>query len=97
MVYDLILADGTIVRTTASGVGQQGDLWIHAVDMSFMDCVNTFSNPEKTKYMRVNYSESILDEFKGYTELFSISAGTDFIKIGLAKGNDQNEQDGSAD
>ena len=51
MVYDLILMDGTVLQTTASGVGQQGDLWIHVVGIDFMNCVTIFEDPKKTEKM----------------------------------------------
>lgn len=88
MVYDLILMDGTVLQTTASGVGQQGDLWIHVVGIDFMNCVTIFEDPKKTEKMYVQYSPEIKDEFVGYTELFSVSVGDGFIKVGLARGGD---------
>ena len=86
MIYDLVMMDGTIVKTTMSGVGQQGDLWIHAVELSFMECAAIFGDPAKTGRMTVEYSPEVRDEFIGYTELFSLTTADDFIKIGLAKG-----------
>lgn len=91
MTYDLIMMDGSAVQITMAGVGQQGDLWIHAVGLTFLECAAIFGNPEKTGRMSVEYSPWIWDEFIGYTELFSLTTADGFIKIGLAKGADEDD------
>lgn len=92
MTYNLIMMDGSNVEVTMAGVGQQGDLWIHAVGLSFLECAAIFGNPESTGEMRITYSPEIKDEFIGYTNLFSLTAGQGFMKIGLAKGAEDDEE-----
>ena len=86
MLYDLILADNSKVSTSMTGVGLQGDLWIHAHGLTLVECVNIFSDPNKTSEMHVNYDRTISDMFVGFTELFSVSVCGDFVRIGLGKG-----------
>lgn len=85
MLYDLILADGSIVKVSMAGVGQQGDLWIHAHGLSVLECASVFGNPEKTAAMHIQYDETIADDFVGFTVIISISVCDDFVKVGMSR------------
>ena len=85
-MYELILNDETIVNVDTVGVGQQGELWIHAKGISLIDCVNIFSNPDKTAQMDIDYGSNVTDSFTGFTVLTSVSVCPDFVKVSLAKG-----------
>ena len=85
-MYELILNDETVVNVDTVGVGQQGELWIHVKDLSLVECVTIFSNPEKTAQMNIDYGSSVTDSFTGYTVLTSVSVCSDFVKVSLAKG-----------
>lgn len=84
-MYELEMNDGTVVNTTVSGVGQQGDLWLHVVGLSLVECVSVFSDPAKTSVMHVNYDETISDTFEGYTELVNVQVCDDYVKVCLSR------------
>ena len=85
MIYDLVMKDGTIVKTVMSGVSEQGDLWIHVVDKSFLECAIIFSDVSKTDEMYVQYDENMMDTFTGYTNLINISFTSNYIKVSLSR------------
>ena len=84
-MHELIMADYSVVSVSMAGVGQQGGLWIHVHNKSFLECAQIFSNPDKTQLMRIEYDETINDHFENYTNLVSLSVCDDFIKVGLER------------
>lgn len=85
MIYDLVMKDGTIVKTVMSGVNEQGDLWIHVADKSFLECAILFSDQSKTQEMRVRYSPEMEDVFTDYVNLINISFTANYIKVSLSR------------
>ena len=85
-LYDLVLADESTVKISMAGVSQQGDLWIHVYEKTFMECAMTFCNPLKTSTMSVEYDETISDRFEDFTNLISVSVCDSFIKVCLERG-----------
>ena len=81
-----MLADESTVSVSMAGVGQQGDLWIHAHNLSVAECAMTFMNPAKTAVMSIEYDEGISDRFEGFTEPFYVSLCEGFVKVGLGRG-----------
>ena len=79
------MADGSTVSVSMVGASQQGTLWIHAQGLSLVECVNIFSNPQKTSHMHIQYDPTIYDDFYGYTELISVAVCDDYVKIGMVK------------
>ena len=86
-MYELKMADGSTVPVSMAGVGIQGGLWIHAEDKTMAECFRIFSDQEKTASMRIDYDETIYDEFKGYIVLVSLSVCDGFVRIGLERGS----------
>ena len=84
-MYQLEFADGSFVTVSMAGVGQNTGLWIHAHNLTLIECVNIFGNPQKTSTMHIQYDETISDNFVGFTNLVSVSTCDDFVKIGLEK------------
>lgn len=85
-MYTLELADGSTVEISMAGVGQQGDLWVHAHGLTLAECVAIFSDPQKTSRMRVEYDKTINDTFEGFTNIFSVSDAGGFMRVGIARG-----------
>lgn len=83
-MYYLIMNDGSSVPVKMAGVGEQGDLWIHVVGLSLVECVTVFSDPA-TSRMHIDYDETISDTFEGYTELVNVQVCDDYVKVCLAR------------
>lgn len=79
-MYKLIFADDTECTVGLCGSYDDGPLYIEVYGLSFVECAQIFSDPEKTARMTYDYT---IDQnvFEGYTELASLALAGDVINV----------------
>lgn len=91
----LILADGTQFEYTLGGaVSMIGDMYIDIPNISILEAVNAFSDPEKTKHMEF-WAGGSVSAFDNYTVLGGVENPYNLpntVRVTMRKGLDTTEE-----
>lgn len=91
----LILADGTQFEYTLGGaVSMIGDMYIDIPNISILEAVNAFSDPEKTKHMEF-WAGGSVSAFDNYTVLGGVENPYNLpntVRVTMRKGVDTTEE-----
>jgi hypothetical protein len=77
----IILADGSIVMASYCGYSDR-DLWCMTTGLSMMECMQIFSNPQKTQVIE-SYYFGLGYRYTGFTELLLVQKSEQGVDIRL--------------